>query len=328
VCTAYEFAIMDRQSRHLARLVDDLLDAARTIRGAVRLEKRPLELSVVVSKAVESAKPLIDERAHRLHLRVAQRGLLVEADEGRLTQVIVNLLSNAAKFTEPGGNIYVTASRICGEIVLRVRDDGRGIAGNLIHHLFDPLSAEITFGGSGGGLGLGLTLVRRFTEAHGGRVTVKSDGVGKGSMFEVHLPAAPVDAVPAPPPRERPKATAQPRRILVVDDNRDAAETLAVGLSLMGHRVEIALEGDEALAKAERFHPEVAVLDLGLPGMDGCQLAERLLGQCGATPPRLIALTGFGQPRDIRRTRTAGFAMHLVKPVDIERLAKAVSPEV
>jgi signal transduction histidine kinase len=327
VCTAYEFAIMERQSRHLARLVDDLLDAARAMRGAIRLEKRLLELSTVVSKAVESARPLIDERIHHLHLRVPERGLLVDADEDRLTQVIVNLLSNAAKFTECGGNIYVVAGRFRGEIVLRVRDDGRGIAGDLLRHLFDPLSAEITFGGTGGGLGLGLTLVRRFTEAHGGRVTVKSGGPGKGCEFVVHLPAAPVGSAAAAPPREQVAASAQPRRILVVDDNRDAAEAIAAGLSLLGHWVQVALEGEEALDKAEHFHPEVAVLDLGLPGMDGFELAKKLLAQAGTTPPRLIALTGFGQPRDMRRTRAAGFALHLVKPVGLESLAKAISPE-
>jgi signal transduction histidine kinase len=327
VCSAYEFAIMERQSRHLARLVDDLLDAARAMRGAIRLDKRLLELSTAVFKAVESARPLIEERLHHLHLRVPERGLLLEADEGRLTQVIVNLLSNSAKFTERGGNIYVTATRVRGEIVLRVRDDGCGISRDLLEHLFDPLSAEITFGGTGGGLGLGLTLVRRFTEAHGGRVTVKSSGIGKGSEFVVRLPAAPAGAAPAASPREHVGACAQPRRILVVDDNRDAAETIAAGLSLLGHCVQVALEGEEALDKAERFHPEVAVLDLGLPGMDGFELATRLLARCGTTPPRLIALTGFGQPRDVRRTRAAGFAMHLVKPVGLESLAKAVSPE-
>jgi CheY-like chemotaxis protein len=304
VSTPREREVIIRQSQHLVRLVDDLLDVSRVARGKVTLARKRLELATVVAKAVEATAPLLEQRRHRLNLSVPQTGLTVEADEVRLTQVVSNLLTNAARYTESGGRIDVTAAREGGEVVLSVRDNGQGIDPALLPHVFDmfvqgprgPDRLE-------GGLGLGLSLVRTLTELHGGKASAHSEGPGRGSLFTVRLPAsAPLVAgVNGTGAAARPIDRDVARRVLVVDDNRDAAEMISLLLSRAGHQVEIAADASQALSTVDAFRPQVAILDIGLPVMDGYALGH-----------------------DQRRSAEAGFASHLVKPVDAKHLVHLV----
>ena len=325
--------VIQRQVTHLVRLVDDLLDVARITRGKVELRKEPLQLAEAAAKAVEMASPLFEQRHHTLRVDIPRHGLRIDADPVRLAQVISNLLTNAARYTEPGGRITLVARREDGHAVITVKDTGIGIGQDLLPRIF----ALFVQGRRGtdraeGGLGLGLTLVRTLVRLHGGTVTARSEGVGRGSEFEVRLPAladlgtdgAPRTATAVA--RESPAAST-PRRVLVVDDNRDAAETLAEVLRAVGHDVVVAHDGPQALAAAERFRPEVAVLDVGLPVMDGFELATHLRSRPPTARCRLVALTGYGQERDRARSREAGFDLHLVKPVDAERLLGAIEGE-
>jgi PAS domain S-box-containing protein len=327
VATPYEREVILRQAKHLVRLVDDLLDVSRVARGKVTLTKKTLELASVVAKAVEETEPLLEQRRHQLQLSVASQGLLVDADEVRLTQVVSNLLTNAGRYTPPGGRIEVVAAREGDEVVLRVRDNGMGIDPDLLPHLFElfvqgargPDRAE-------GGLGLGLSLARTLTTLHGGTVSGRSDGPGRGSEFTVRLPAAPTagaEARTTDVPARR-VAGDRARRVLVVDDNRDAAQMISNVLAHAGHEVRVASDASEALSMADLFRPQVAILDIGLPVMDGYTLARELGARLGEAAPVLIALTGYGQEQDQRRSEEAGFAFHLVKPVDAERLARLV----
>jgi CheY-like chemotaxis protein len=326
VATPHEREVIMRQAQHLLRLIDDLLDVSRVARGKVTLARRRLELATVVAKAVESTAPLLEERRHQLRLSVATDGLVVDADEVRLTQVVSNLLTNAARYTPPGGRIEVTAARENGQVELAVSDNGTGIDANLLPHVFDmfvqgPRGADRTQGG----LGLGLSLARSLTELHGGTVAAHSDGPGHGSTFTVRLPASGRPVRPAVPAGVPPWGTADfAQRVLVVDDNRDAAEMLSVVLSRAGHEVEIAGDALQALHAADTFRPQVAILDIGLPVMDGYTLGKEMRARLGAATPILIALTGYGQDQDRRRSAEAGFASHLVKPVDAQTLIHIV----
>jgi PAS domain S-box-containing protein len=318
-----ELEIIERQVHHLIRLVDDLLDVSRITRGKIQLTMQPLALERIVAQAVEMASPLLEQRRHRLTVEVAS-DCVVDGDAHRLAQVVANLLTNAAKYTEPGGRVEVRAAREGDAVVLRVRDDGIGIAPALLPRVFDLFTqGRRAMDRSEGGLGIGLALVRSLVEAHGGRVEAESAGLGCGSEFVVHLPArraggAEAGAATAPAVTSSPGA----RRILLVDDNADAAESLAALLRAVGHEVVVAPDGPRALAAVRDWRPDVAVLDLGLPVMDGFELAGRLRAACA---PRLIALTGYGQPRDKARARAAGFAVHLVKPVDPATLLAAIA---
>jgi PAS domain S-box-containing protein len=321
-----EHEIIERQVQHLVRLVDDLLDVTRITRGKVELERAPVELEAAVSKAVEMASPLIEQRRHRLTVSVPPAGLRLDADAGRLAQVISNLLTNAARYTEPGGTIEVAARCEGDEIVLRVIDDGIGIEPELLSQVFDLfVQGRQTLARADGGLGIGLTLVRNLVQLHGGTVAVRSGGRGRGSEFVVRLPAL-LDASPGapPPPRRGRRPGAAGRRIVVVDDNVDAAELMAQVLIAAGHEVRVAHDGPATLGLIERFRPEVALLDLGLPVMDGYELAVRLRRSLGSMAPRLIAVTGYGQEHDHARSREAGFDDHLVKPVDADRLLERI----
>jgi PAS domain S-box-containing protein len=327
VATPREREVIMRQAQHLVRLVDDLLDVSRVARGKVTLTKKRLELATVVAKAVESAAPLLEERRHELVLSVAPEGLAVDADEVRLTQVVSNLLTNAARYTAVGGRIEVTGAREDGSVVLRVRDNGRGIEAALLPQIFEmfvqgPRGADRTQGG----LGLGLALVRTLTELHGGSVSAFSEGLDRGSTFTVRLPVAATPALVAGTAAtiSRPIATSLARRVLVVDDNRDAADMVGILLSNAGHQVEIAWDPSQALTAADAFRPQIAVLDIGLPVMDGYALGRELRARLGTSTPVLIALTGYGQERDQRRSAEAGFAAHLVKPVDAKKLVNLV----
>jgi PAS domain S-box-containing protein len=326
--TPHEREVILRQAQHLTRLVDDLLDVSRVASGKVTLSKRPLEIASVVAKALEATEPLLEQRHQRFNLDVPAAGLVVDADEVRLTQVVSNLLSNAARYTPLGGRVEVTAAREGSEVVLRVCDDGIGIEAELLPHVFETFVQ----GGRGadraqGGLGLGLSLVRTLTMLHGGTVEARSDGPDQGSELTVRLPASTARAGAArgdDPHLPRP-AGARARRILVVDDNRDGAVMVASILDRAGHEVRVAHDPMHALALAPSFSPQVAILDIGLPGMDGYALGRQLRARLPDAPPVLIALSGYGQEQDKRLSKMAGFAHHLAKPVDAETLARVVN---
>jgi PAS domain S-box-containing protein len=327
VATPHERDVILRQGRHLLRLVDDLLDVSRVARGKVTLTKKRIELAGAVMKALEETAPLFEERRHQVNLRVASHGLPVDADEVRLVQVITNLFTNAARYTPPGGRVEVTAARQGDEIVLVVSDTGVGIDADLLPHVFemfvqDPRGPDR----SQGGLGLGLSLVRMLTELHGGTVSAESAGEGGGSTFTIRLPASAPIVVEAHPGAGGPGWVASDvaRRVLVVDDNRDAAEMLSLLLARAGHRVEIAADASQALSAADSFRPQIAILDIGLPVMDGYALGRELRARMNGSPPILIALTGYGQEQDRLRSKEAGFASHLVKPVDAKKLIHLV----
>ena len=329
-----ELGTLERQTAHLARLVDDLMDVSRITRGKIELRRRVVELGDTVLRALEMASPLLEPRAHRLTIEVPRRGLEVDADPERLAQVAFNLISNAAKYSEPGSTIAVRAWRESERVRLSVKDQGVGIAPDMLERVFDMfVQQEQTLARSQGGLGLGLTIVRSLVKLHGGKVCVRSAGLGQGSEFIVDLPCAPVILAIAAPAEPAPPAAAGPlRRVLVVDDNVDAALGLGEVLRLFGHEVEVVHNAAQALRTAPQFAPDLALIDIGLPDMDGYELARRLRAQ--AEDLDLVAVTGYGLERDRERSAAAGFSAHLVKPIDIamiesllEARAPAPSPE-
>jgi CheY-like chemotaxis protein len=322
-----ERGVIERQLHHMVRLVDDLLDVARITRGALRLTRSRVELARAVEKAIEMASPMLDARAHRLTVSVPQQGLLVDIDVHRVAQAIANLLMNAAKYTPPGGNIEIGASvrEADGHVLLEVRDDGIGIDAALLGRIFEPfVQRQQALDRSRGGLGLGLTIARRLVELHGGALTAASAGLGRGSTFTIDLalvaPRTVGDgAADSKGPRALPPAGGTVR-VLVVDDNVDAAEMLAEALRIHGHVVGVAHDGPAALALAGELRPDLALLDIGLPVMDGFDLARRLKRSLAPHAPKFVAITGYGQPSDRQRSKQAGFDEHLVKPIDLARL--------
>lgn len=312
--------VIGRQVEHLTRLVDDLLEVSRITRGKIRLEVRELDVADVVARALETARPLLESKRHELKLSLPEGPLPLRADPVRLAQVLSNLLNNAAKYTPPNGRIEVAAERHEGQVLLRVRDSGVGIPGPMLERVFDLfVQADRSLDRSDGGLGIGLTLARRLVEMHGGTIRAESEGPGAGSEFVVRLPVR-SDAAAAPGPDA---STAEPgarRRVLVVDDNADAADLLGELLRDLGHEVRIERDGLAALAAMDAFAPEVVLLDIGLPGLDGYQVAERIVRSRDGARPLLVAVTGYGQESDRRRSYDAGFDHHLVKPVDPGRL--------
>jgi PAS domain S-box-containing protein len=313
--------ILGRQVQQMARLVDDLLDASRITQGKIRLRQEPLEFMMVLARAIETTRSMISTRGHRLSVVMPEEPIRVRGDLTRLVQVFANLLHNAAKYTPPGGQIDVTAQALDASVELRVRDSGVGIAPELLPRVFDLFSqADQTIARSEGGLGIGLALVRHIVELHEGRVEAFSAGIGAGSEFVVRLPlfhdtpdhhGSPADTAPV-----------RPRKVLVVDDNRDSAESLAALLRLDGHEVATAFNGQDAFAMARSMEPEVVLLDIGLPDVNGYEVARRLLE--AGSPAHLIALTGYGQPEDRERAQRAGFRQLLVKPVDPDALARVL----
>lgn len=316
-------AMLDRQLRLEARLLDDLLDLSRITRGTIVLQKQPIDLTHLVAQAVDDARSQLDTHHHRLGLSLPEHGLSVEGDPARLQQIVSNLLGNAIKYTPPDGDITLTLTHEGQEAVLKVADTGIGISPELLPSIFDLfVQADKSLDRAQGGLGIGLTLVRRLVELHGGQISVHSAGVDEGSEFTVRLPALPETAVPAAP-AETEAAQAMPLmryRILVVDDNMDTAESTALLLQLEGHEVQTALDGPSALEAATMFHPQIVLLDIGLPGLDGYEVARRLRALPELEGALLVAMTGYGQDEDRDRSRTAGFDGHLVKPVDLDRL--------
>jgi two-component system CheB/CheR fusion protein len=323
--------MVERQVKHLARLVDDLLDVSRINQGSIRLRKETVDLGAIVQRAVEATRPLIDSRGHDLKIQLPTDPVRLEADPTRLEQVIANLLNNAAKYTMPGGHIQVQAAQEGNEAVVRVRDNGIGVPPDVLDRVFEPfVQSEGSLARSEGGLGIGLTLVRSLVEMHGGRVEAHSPGLGQGSEFVVRLPARVpaekatglpgIPRIPAMPdmpeiPRDAP-FSARGLRVLVVEDNVDAAESLAALLRLWGHDVRVVHDGLDAIEEARRQHPEVVLLDIGLPGLDGYQVAKRLREDADLDGALLVAMTGYGQPDDRRRSREAGIHHHFVKPVE------------
>ena len=319
--------VIERQVEHLVRLIDDLLDVARITRGAITLQRERVDVSDVVARAVETNRPLIDARRHELIVELPEQPLMVDADMTRLSQVIGNLLNNAAKFTETGGRLVVRAEREGNEAVIRVRDNGMGISTHMLQKVFDLFTqADHALGRHTGGLGIGLALVRRLVDLHGGRVSAHSRGLGHGAEMMVRLPVDGQEQPLKPAPRD-PDAVASsvpPARILIVDDNKDAADSLALLLELAGHTVATAYNGQEGIELALAFAPDVLLLDLGMPGLTGFEIARRIRQQPWGKDLNLIAVTGWGQEQDRRRTQEAGFNAHLTKPVAALELQKAL----
>jgi PAS domain S-box-containing protein len=320
--------VIERQARHLARLVDDLLDIARINQDKITLRREPVELAAVVRQSVETTRPEIEARHHSLTVALPQEPVWLNADPTRLAQVLANLLNNAAKYTEEGGRISLRAELEAGGswVAIRVRDTGTGISEELLPRVFEPfIQADNSLARTQGGLGIGLTLVRRLTEMHGGKVRAYSEGPGRGSEFVVRLPTRPPPDARAAAPLSDWQLKQGTRTILVVDDNRDSAESLAMVLRVHGHRVETRNDGPSALVAVRERRPDVVVLDIGLPQMDGYEVARQLRAMSCGEEMLLIALTGYGQSEDKQRSLDAGFNHHLVKPVDPGVLEKLIT---
>ena len=326
-----EHEVMQRQVGHMIRLVEDLLDVSRIAGGKLSLQRAPVQIATVITRALETASPLMDQRRQEVILDVPADGLCVSGDSARLAQVFSNLLTNASKYSDPGHRIEVAARREGSTIRVQVRDQGIGIEASMLDDVFALFHQQ----GRGldraqGGLGLGLAIVRNLVHLHDGTVEAQSEGPGRGSTFVVEIPACDVahdKSLPPGAPAKGSQANPSParRRIMLVDDNADARNTLALALRALGHETCTAADAFEALKLVESFDPDSAVLDIGLPVMDGYELAD-LLRQRPGKPITLVALTGYGQPEDKARARTAGFVAHFVKPVDFEQLLAAVAP--
>jgi len=313
-------AIIERQVQHLVRLVDDLLDVARIDHNRLELRRDGVALDDVVRQAVETCRPLLDSLHHELVVSLPPVPVQLDADPVRLAQVLGNLLNNAAKYTAPGGRIELRAERAGDDVVITVRDNGIGIPPEMLEQVFELFrQLDGTLERSHGGLGIGLTLVKRLVAMHGGVVEAASDGAGRGSAFTLRLPI-PSRVAPTAVESRTVAQPSTPRRILVVDDNVDGAESLAELLRVAGHETQLAHDGREALAVADRFRPDVILLDLGLPGLDGFETCRAVRGLPWGADTSVIALTGWGQEDFRQRSEASGFDAHLVKPVDFHRL--------
>jgi CheY-like chemotaxis protein len=320
-------SVIQRQVGRMALLLDDLLDIARITQGKLVLKKERVTLTSIVDTAVEAARPLLDEKRHRLSISLPSVPLWLEADPLRLSQILANLLTNAAKYSNACGHIEIFATVDAGELCLTVRDEGIGIPPELLHRIFDMFS-QLDGGSarSDGGLGIGLALVKGLVELHGGTVEAKCAGPGQGSQFTMRLPIAAREGgqelVSAHKTLQEPRPG---RRVLIADDNKDAAESLAMLLQMGGHEVCVAHDGRAALDLAQSFRPEVALLDLGMPELSGYEVATHLRGEPWGAQIRLFALTGWGQDGDRQRTKESGFDLHLTKPIDLDTLQSYLS---
>jgi signal transduction histidine kinase/ActR/RegA family two-component response regulator len=324
--------VMERQVRQMVRLVDDLMDVSRITRGKIELRRERTELAAVLECAVETARPVIEASGHELTMTLPPEPVSLDADLNRLAQVFANLLNNAAKYTEPAGQIRLTAETQGSEVVVKVRDTGIGISGEMLPRVFDIFTqGDRSLERAQGGLGIGLSLVRGLVELHGGSVAAHSAGLGQGSEFTVRLP------VLVPAAREirtadgegdddgEPPAVPAHRRILVADDNADSAESLALLLTMRGSEVRTAHDGWEAVETAAAFGPDIVLLDIGMPRLNGYEAARKIRQQARGKRVVLIALTGWGQDEDRRRSTDAGFDFHLVKPVDFAALEQLLA---
>jgi CheY-like chemotaxis protein len=316
--------VIDRQLTQLTRLVDDLLDVGRITSGKIALHKMPVEINAAVQRAVEAVRPLADASRHAMDVRFSPQPLSVDGDLTRLSQAVLNLLTNAIKYTPAGGSIELAVAREGDYAVVRVKDSGIGMAPELIPTVFDLfVQGERSLDRSEGGLGIGLTLVKRLVALHGGAVSAHSEGPGRGSEFAIYVPALPQSALAAAPEPGGPVAPTHRRsRVLVVDDNRDSADTLAALLEAWGHEVRTLYDGPSAITAAAEFRPNVVLLDIGLPKMNGYEVAAHLRKSDNHRSMILVAFTGYGQDEDRRRVREAGFDHHLVKPLEPAVLEK------
>jgi PAS domain S-box-containing protein len=320
-----ERQVIERQVRHMMRLLDDLLDVSRITRGKVSIEQRRVDLGFCLNMAIERASPLLDLHRHQLSLKLTP-GVAVVGDETRLSQVFSNLLTNAAKYTPRGGQITVGSDTDGQHVRIWVRDSGIGIRAEMLPRVFELFSQERqTIDRSEGGLGLGLAIVHSLVAMHGGSVEAASEGEGQGSTFTVTLPLAPATSpLDSAFPEVDTLTRSAPRKVLVVDDNADAADLLAEALGCLGHQVQTAQDGPQALRLIETFTPDIALLDIGLPVMDGYELARQLRARLTQRPLWLVAVTGYGEERAREAAREAGFNLHLTKPVDLPALMNAV----
>ena len=320
--------VIHRQTNQLTRLVDDLLDISRITRGKVEMRKETVELSEVLNSALEASRPLIEKWEHKVTICLPPRPVRLFADPTRLTQVFLNLLNNAAKYTDQGGHIELKAELEGNDVVVMIRDNGIGISPEMLPRIFEPFAqVDRSLARAQGGLGIGLTLVQRLLALHGGTIEARSEGPGKGSEFIARVPIAsgPAADTSAGASTKDPATALPSRRILIVDDNRDAADSLGMLMRMLGHEVHTAHDGLEAVGAAAAFQPEVVLLDIGLPKLSGYEAARRIREQKGCAAVRLIALTGWGQSEDRRRTQEAGFDYHLTKPVEIDLLQEILA---
>lgn len=317
-------SMVKRQSLQLTRLVDDLLDVSRITEGRIQLRYRAVDVAAVITQAVETVEPQLREKRHDVSITsLSYEPLYVEGDFARLVQCVGNILANAAKFTEPGGQITIRTRGDKDSALIEISDTGAGISRELLPHIFDLfVQGERTLDRAQGGLGIGLAVVRRLIEMHKGEVKAHSEGLGRGSTFEIRLPRI---ARPAAAASDAANFKSEPRRVLIVDDNQDAADSLAMLLKVKGHETHVVYSGKQALASIESFKPDVALLDIGLPELNGYDLARQLRSLPHSQALRLVALTGYGQAEDQQRARAAGFDGHLVKPVDLSALERAIA---
>jgi signal transduction histidine kinase len=306
--------VVERQVEHLSRLIEDLVDVSRLTHDQIVLRMTPVTIDAVVAAAVETSRPIIEERRHRLDVDLPPGDVWLDADLPRLAQALANVVINAAKYTPPGGDIAIRAQVYGSRVTMAVEDTGIGIAADILPRVFDMFVQDRSVAGSTGGIGMGLTLARRLVRMHGGTLVVESEGPGCGSIFRMDLP---VVSAPATRPAEPPPAAAASRthRVLVVDDNADAAEMIVAMLRVWGQQTAIAFDGASAIAEGDRLHPDIVLLDIGLPQMDGYETVRRMRARPWGATALIVAITGWGRADDRDRTRAAGFDRHLVKPV-------------
>jgi CheY-like chemotaxis protein len=319
------FEIIDRQTQNLAHLIEDLLDVSRISRDKVTLRKETIDVASVINGAATTVRPLIEEKDHQLVLELPRETVYVVADPTRAEQIVMNLLTNAAKYTKSGGRLTVRATTDADDAVIEVIDTGIGLPPEMLNHVFDLFAqADRTLDRSEGGLGIGLTVARKLAEMHGGHLTADSEGLGKGSVFTLRLPISQKVPLTNGHATQAATTTSQaPKKVLVVDDNRDTALSCARLLKNMGHEVETAFDGMGALETARSFKPEAILLDIGLPKMNGFEVAKTLRDE-GFTNEVIVAVSGYGQPEDRERSRQAGFDDHLVKPVHQDALVSVL----
>jgi signal transduction histidine kinase/ActR/RegA family two-component response regulator len=319
-------AIAERQLHQLGLLIDDLLDVARVTLGRIKLKKEVVVLQELVERAIESIRPAMERRSHTLHVALAPEPIRVDADGGRVEQIVCNLLANAAKYTDPGGTIRIAVERAGADAVIRVQDDGIGIAPDVLGRVFELFTqAERALDRAEGGLGVGLTIARNLAELHGGGIEARSDGLGRGSEFVVRLPALPASADVQPVSEATDTGVrAGATRVLIVDDNPDVAESLSMILEILGHHVRAVHAGAQALDAARANRPDVMLIDIGLPGMNGYDVARAVRAETALAGVVLVALTGYGTDEDKARSFAAGYDHHLVKPINLDALRSVV----
>jgi PAS domain S-box-containing protein len=319
-------AILERQARHMTHLVDDLLDVSRITSGRIRLHPEPVELAHLLRAVIEAHRQPAETSRHQITFAPTTQAVHVTGDRVRLTQVFANVLHNAIKYTPPGGKIEITLRTEEEQAVVSIRDNGMGVPAEMLTHIFEPFAQlDRSYERPDGGLGIGLTLAKRLVELHKGHIQANSAGIGKGTEFRVRLPAGTAPVAQAPSASSADSDFSVTRRVLIADDNHDAAVSLSMLLQSMGHETRVVHDGIEAVEEAEVFHPDIVLLDLGMPRLDGYETARKLASRPWAADTRIVAVTGWGQDADRKRAKAAGFHRHLVKPVDLDALQQVMS---